>query len=66
MYSIFRYLVGIPGKVGIQCLDYSDMHFLVALENGKITSHLCDTTRSIKGMFFYKIILYVHTIPHHP
>ncbi|CAH1732934.1 unnamed protein product [Aphis gossypii] len=45
---ICRYLVGIPGKVGIQCFDYSNRHFLVALENGKISSHLCGTTRNIK------------------
>lgn len=46
---IFRYIVGIPGKVGIQCFDYSDRHFLVALENGKISSHLCEMTRNING-----------------
>ncbi|XP_025200443.1 WD repeat-containing protein 34-like [Melanaphis sacchari] len=45
---ICRYLVGIPGKVGIRCFDYSNRHFLVALENGKISSHLCETTRNIK------------------
>ncbi|CAI6359488.1 unnamed protein product [Macrosiphum euphorbiae] len=45
---IYRYLVGIPGKVGIRCFDYSNRHFLVALENGKISSHLCETTRNIK------------------
>lgn len=58
--------MGIPGKIGIQCVDYSDRHFLVALENGTITSHLWDMTRSIKGMFIHQIILFVHTIPHHP
>uniref|UniRef100_A0A2S2PD56 Uncharacterized protein n=1 Tax=Schizaphis graminum TaxID=13262 RepID=A0A2S2PD56_SCHGA len=45
---IYRYLVGIPGKVGIRCFDYSNRHFLVALENGKMSSHLCGTTRNIK------------------
>uniref|UniRef100_A0A2S2Q774 WD repeat-containing protein 34 n=1 Tax=Sipha flava TaxID=143950 RepID=A0A2S2Q774_9HEMI len=43
-----RYIVGVPGKIGIQSFDYSDRHFLVGLENGKISSHLCEITRNIK------------------
>lgn len=46
-----RYLVGVPEKIGIRCFDYSDRHFLVALENGKISSHLCEVSKNIKGIF---------------
>lgn len=48
-----RYLVGVPEKIGIQCFDYSDRHFLVALENGIISSYLCEITRNLKGILYY-------------
>lgn len=47
--NIHRYLVGVPGKIGIQGFDYSDRHCLVALENGKVSSYLCEMTRNTKG-----------------
>lgn len=47
---LFRYLVGIPEKIGIRCFDYSDRHFLVALENGTISSYFYDMTKNIKGI----------------
>lgn len=52
----FRYLVGVPEKIGIRCFDYSDRHFLVALENGKISSHLCEVSKNIKGMFYWVML----------
>lgn len=49
---MFRYLVGVAGKIGIRCFDYTERHFLVALENGKISSYLCEITNNIKGKLF--------------
>ncbi|XP_050439046.1 uncharacterized protein LOC126844710 [Adelges cooleyi] len=45
---LYRYLVGVPDKIGIQCFDYTDRHFGVALENGTMSCYMCSTGRNAK------------------
>ncbi|VVC32998.1 WD40/YVTN repeat-like-containing domain,WD40-repeat-containing domain,WD40 repeat [Cinara cedri] len=46
--QLCRYLIGVQEKIGIRCFDYSNKHFIVALENGEISSHLCEISKNIK------------------
>ncbi|XP_050527583.1 cytoplasmic dynein 2 intermediate chain 2-like isoform X2 [Daktulosphaira vitifoliae] len=45
---LYRYLIGLPDKIGIQCFDFSERHFVTSLQNGKLSCYLSLTGKNKK------------------